>query len=227
MPTPLPPAVQARARGHAAVRPLQPRDSLPRRRRIEAGGVPGGWRQVAVCRGSGGTLRGVQHRQPWKVRFRAGGAGCELDPDCSAVWVCCASIPCPWSCTPAFRVVPLPPLLPTLLLARSSCHLWASALQTTSCEVHTFDCTYNGASQRPGRHFYHSIWCVTEGPLTCLSTPASQLHPPGRDCNLAFLASPPAAWAPPAARATRARALQNSSRWATSRPAWGTPASTF
>ena len=34
----------------------------------------------------------------------------------------------------------------------------ASALQTTSCEVHTFDCTYNGASQRPGRHFYHNIW---------------------------------------------------------------------
>jgi len=32
-------------------------------------------------------------------------------------------------------------------------------LAYTSCEVHTFDCTFKGKSIRPGRHFYHS-WCI-------------------------------------------------------------------
>ena len=49
--------------------------------------------------------------------------------------------------------------------------------------------------------------------------PALPRHAPPLPCL-------PAAWALPAARATQARALQNSSRWATSRPAWGMPVST-
>eukprot|EP00775_Hariotina_reticulata_P005574 gene5574-5811_t len=32
-------------------------------------------------------------------------------------------------------------------------------LNVTPCEIHTFDCTYNGSSQHPSRHFYHN-WCV-------------------------------------------------------------------
>lgn len=35
------------------------------------------------------------------------------------------------------------------------------ALQVTNCTVHTFDCTYDGASRSPERHFYHKIWCET------------------------------------------------------------------
>jgi hypothetical protein len=32
-------------------------------------------------------------------------------------------------------------------------------LNVTPCAIHTFDCTYNGSSQHPSRHFYHK-WCV-------------------------------------------------------------------
>lgn len=33
------------------------------------------------------------------------------------------------------------------------------ALQETKCEVHTFDCHYQGgASQHKGRHFFHPVW---------------------------------------------------------------------
>ncbi|KAG1676770.1 hypothetical protein FOA52_005059 [Chlamydomonas sp. UWO 241] len=30
-------------------------------------------------------------------------------------------------------------------------------LNATNCHVHTFDCTFNGASQMPGRHTYHQV----------------------------------------------------------------------
>lgn len=32
-------------------------------------------------------------------------------------------------------------------------------LKESDCEIHTFDCTYKGKSQKKGRHFYHR-WCV-------------------------------------------------------------------
>jgi FkbM family methyltransferase len=32
-------------------------------------------------------------------------------------------------------------------------------LAATSCELHTFDCTYEGSSILPGRHFYYQ-WCI-------------------------------------------------------------------
>jgi hypothetical protein len=35
-------------------------------------------------------------------------------------------------------------------------------LDSTPCEVHTFDCTYNGSSIHPGRHHYHK-WCLGDG----------------------------------------------------------------
>jgi hypothetical protein len=35
-----------------------------------------------------------------------------------------------------------------------------SMLNETSCDIHTFDCTYDGKSQGP-RHFYQK-WCVGE-----------------------------------------------------------------
>ena len=38
-----------------------------------------------------------------------------------------------------------------------------SMLEMTQCEIHTFDCTYDGVSQRQGRHFYHK---------TCLGPPS-------------------------------------------------------
>eukprot|EP00775_Hariotina_reticulata_P007265 gene7265-7478_t len=34
-----------------------------------------------------------------------------------------------------------------------------SMLTSTKCQIHTFDCTYNGTSRDPQRHFYHK-WCV-------------------------------------------------------------------
>lgn len=32
-------------------------------------------------------------------------------------------------------------------------------LEATSCELHTFDCTFDGKSVMPGRHHYHK-WCI-------------------------------------------------------------------
>lgn len=34
-----------------------------------------------------------------------------------------------------------------------------AVLQKTKCDIHTFDCTYNGTSLDGNkRHFYHKIW---------------------------------------------------------------------
>lgn len=32
-------------------------------------------------------------------------------------------------------------------------------LNATTCDIHTFDCTTDGTSQHPSRHFFHK-WCV-------------------------------------------------------------------
>jgi hypothetical protein len=38
-----------------------------------------------------------------------------------------------------------------------------AVLERTRCDVHTYDCTYDGASLQPGRHFYHKE-CVGQPP---------------------------------------------------------------
>lgn len=35
-------------------------------------------------------------------------------------------------------------------------------LAATSCQIHTFDCTYDGKSIDPARHHYHK-WCIGDG----------------------------------------------------------------
>jgi hypothetical protein len=50
---------------------------------------------------------------------------------------------------------------------------------TCRCEVHTFDCTFDGTSQDPSRHFYHKVsasmdtlflLCCIYQALKCLKT---------------------------------------------------------
>lgn len=38
----------------------------------------------------------------------------------------------------------------------------AAILRATRCQVHTYDCTYNGTSIHPGRHTYHKV-CIGQG----------------------------------------------------------------
>eukprot|EP00775_Hariotina_reticulata_P002713 gene2713-3010_t len=71
-----------------------------------------------------------------------------------------------WTCTKWIHIHPFgvapPPEDPSCRDTHPQCAEWAFF---DECEVHTFDCTFNGQSIEPQRHTYHKVCVGQGGPL--------------------------------------------------------------
>lgn len=181
-----PPPGQGGARGARPLPAVRPYPGLPARAGPDAAGVWRRRRQDPVPHGGAEerAVPGAVHRQQRPDRFRRGGAeggdsgktwggmhsssgvtaatrgggrqchACKQEA--AARSQCARSLHAAVAACPACSL--LPPAPPGSACSRGPDFLPHLALQDTPCEVHTFDCTWNGSSIHPDRHTYHKIW---------------------------------------------------------------------